>query len=61
MNNELKKAIIEKIFENKNQFNLTNYIIDNFRNYIYNQDGDYLIGGEIVSNFISDAIDLIIE
>ena len=59
MENELKKAIIEKIFENQNDFQLVNNTIDNFKSYIYNQDGEYLIGGEAVAEFIKQAIDLI--
>jgi hypothetical protein len=59
MENQLKQAIISKIFENQNDFQLVNTTINNFKSYIYNQDGEYLIGGEAVAEFIKQAIDLI--
>ena len=59
MNNELKKAIINYIFDNIDLFQLTNNAIENFREYIYNSEGGYLIGGEEVADFIRDAEKLI--
>jgi len=56
---ELKKVIINYIIENEKDFQLTNNTINNFRNYIYDGNGNYLIGGEDVSNFIREAINLI--
>lgn len=56
METELKDAIIKKVQENKDEFQLVNFIIDSFREYIYNKDGNYLIGGEEVYQFISDFI-----
>lgn len=61
MEQELKQAIINKIFENINEFQLTNYIKNDFNNYIYDEKGEYLIGGEKVSEFINEAIKLIIN
>jgi hypothetical protein len=59
MKTELKKAIIEKIFENINDFQLLNNAIDSFKNYIYDDKGEYLIGGEEVAEFVKQEIDLI--
>ena len=59
METELKKKIIDSIFENANDFQLVNNTIDNFRSYIYYRDGSYLIGGEAVAEFIKKAIELI--
>jgi len=59
MNRELKKAIINHIFENHTEFQLTNRTVEKFTPYIYDGGGGYLIGGEEVYEFIGDAIDLI--
>jgi len=56
MKTELKKAIVDFIFENEKDFQLINRTIQYFREYIYNSEGDYLIGGEEVKDFIKDAI-----
>lgn len=59
MNKELKKVIMQFIFDNDKEFSITNATIAKFRPYIYDGDGNYLIGGEEVSEFISNAIKLI--
>jgi len=59
MRKELKKAIIDYIFKNEKEFQLTNSVTTKFRAYIYDADGNYLIGGEEVSEFIREAIKLI--
>ena len=56
---ELKRKIIEWIFENINEWQIINSCVDTFREYIYNANGEYLIGGEDVYNFIHDEIILI--
>ena len=56
---ELKEAIIKKVLENLNEFQLINFIREEFRAYIYDAKGDYLIGGEKVANFILGAVALI--
>lgn len=61
MNTELKKAIISWIFENQNEFQILRACIQDFREYIFNSKGEYLIGGEQVTDFIKDAIKLIIN
>lgn len=52
---ELKKSIIEWLIDNKNKWQRVNACHKEFRQYIYNDAGDYIIGGKIVSEFISDA------
>lgn len=59
MAKQLKQAIINFIFDNESQLQLHNATIEKFRLYIYNTDGNYLIGGEDVSDFINQAIELI--
>jgi hypothetical protein len=56
---ELKKAILDWIIENINEFQIVIACHDAFREYIYNKEGNYLIGGEKVSKFIEEAIKLI--
>jgi len=52
---ELKKAILLWLLENKNIWQRVNTCVDEFRNYIYSDNGDYLIGGVNVYNFIINA------
>lgn len=59
MNLELKKAIVNFIFDNSNEFQIINATVNNFKLYIYNDQGNFLIGGEQVSEFISEAIKLL--
>lgn len=58
MNNELKDAIIKAVQENKDEFQLTNWITGQFSEYIYNNNGEYIMGGEKVVQFINDFIEL---
>ena len=59
MKKELKKLIIDFVFENMQTFNLVNTTVNKFRPYIYDESGAHLIGGEDVYNFIKDAVKLI--
>ena len=59
MNLELKKAIVNFIFDNINEFQITNATVKEFKLYIYNDQGNFLIGGKEVSEFISEAIKLL--
>ena len=59
MNTELKKAIVNYIFDNSNEFQIINATVKEFKLYIYNNEGNFLIGGKEVSEFISEAIKLI--
>lgn len=55
MNKELKKAIINWLIDNENEWQRVNSCRNYFRWYIYNSDGNYLIGGKEVAEFISNA------
>lgn len=54
INPELKKAIIDWYFENIDTFNRIVNCYSAFYSYIYNPDGNYLIGGENVRDFINE-------
>ena len=56
---ELKKAIIDWLFDNKNAWQRISACREYFRPYIYNADGNFLIGGAEVSDFIIEADKLI--
>lgn len=56
---ELKKAIIDWLVAHENEWQRVNACHDAFRFYIYDNKGEYLIGGEAVSEFISQADDLL--
>lgn len=59
MPKELKAAIIKWLLENENQWQRVNACTEAFREYIYNKNGNYLIGGESVAEFIRAADKLI--
>lgn len=59
MKTELKKAIVNFIFDNEKEFQLHNATTNKFRPYIYDDKGEYLIGGQDVSEFIDKAIKLL--
>ena len=61
MNKQLKQEIINFIFENEKVFQLQSITIGNFKQYIYNSQGNYLIGGEEVAEFIGKAVKLLIN
>jgi hypothetical protein len=61
MPTELKQAIVNHIFDNKQVFGLHNFTTHTFHDYIYDREGEYLIGGKVVSEFIDKAIKLIGE
>ena len=54
MHKELKKEITKWLFENENRWQRINECTKEFTEYIYKRDGNYLIGGEEVSNFIKE-------
>lgn len=56
---KLKKVIIEWLCDNINQWQLINSCVEHFRAYIYDNNGNFLIGGEDVYNFIVEAEKLI--
>ena len=59
MHKELKKAIFMWLLENENQWQRINKCVENFRLYIYDDKGNYLIGGEDAYGFILEAERLI--
>ena len=59
MHKELKKEIIKWLLENENKWQRLNSCKEEFRNYIYDDEGIFLIGGEDVSDFIREANNLI--
>ena len=59
MHKELKKEIIKWLLENENKWQRLNSCKEEFRNYIYDDKGSFLIGGEDVSDFIRKANNLI--
>lgn len=61
MNKELKKAIVSWLLDNENAWQRTNTCTDRFRAYIYDDTGNYLIGGEVVADFIRKAERLLFE
>jgi hypothetical protein len=61
MKKELKQAIVNFIFEHDKEFQINNATTQKFRPYIYDADGEYLIGGKEVSEFITEVIKLIIH
>lgn len=61
MRKELKQAIVNYIFEHDEEFQLHSAASKEFKNYLYDDKGNYLIGGEEVSEFISQSIKLLIN
>lgn len=59
MYKELKKAILLWLLENEDQWQRVNSCTENFKEYIYNKEGNYLIGGKNVADFITAADKLI--
>lgn len=49
---ELRRAIVEWLFNNESVFNRVNACVDNFRQYIYDAAGNYAIGGKDVHDYI---------
>ena len=56
---ELMKEILLWLIEHQNEWQRIIACIDEFRNYIYQDNGNYLIGGENVVKFIEKADKLI--
>lgn len=52
---DLKKAIIDWLFENPNEDQQISNCVNAFRRYIFDENGNYIIGGETVLAFIKNA------
>lgn len=59
MYKELKAVIIGWLLDHENEWQRVNVCRENFREYIYNSEGEYLIGGEEVEQFIIDSNNLL--
>jgi len=59
MYKELKVLIINWLLDHEHEWQRVNACRENFREYIYNSEGEYLIGGEEVEQFIIDADNLL--
>lgn len=55
MYKELKQAIIEWLLDHEHEWQRLTSCIEHFRQYIYDKNGEYIIGGEITMQFIEDA------
>ena len=56
---ELKKAIVDWLANHENEWQRVNACHDYFKLYIYDANGEFIIGGEAVSKFISKADELL--
>ncbi len=56
---ELKKAILNYILDNSDEFQLINSTVNKFREYIYDSKGEFLFGGEKIHDFILESIKLL--
>jgi hypothetical protein len=61
MNLELKKQIFLFMCDHQNEFQLVNFTVSEFRPYIYTPEGNFLIGGETVYEFISTIYETIFK
>lgn len=59
INTELKQAIINYIFENYNLFNRLNNTTSKFKNYIYDENWNYLIWWKEIIDWIENIHKLI--
>lgn len=55
MYKELKKVILEWLIEHEHDFDRVNACHKYFRQYIYDDQGEYIIGGKDASDFIENA------
>lgn len=52
---EFKKKVVDWICENADEFQIINACVEHFKRSIYDENGNYLIGGEVRYEFIVDA------
>ena len=55
MYKELKAEILKWLLEHENEWQRVNACREAFKQYIFNADGNYLIGGQTVSEFITEV------
>lgn len=58
MQYSLMKRIFNYVVDNRNDFQVLNAAVSEFRAYIFDDQGEYLIGGEQVHTFIQDSLTL---
>lgn len=58
MQYSLMKNIFNHVIEHRNNFQIINNATAHFKAYIYDDQGNYLIGGEQVAEFIKDSVEL---
>lgn len=56
---DLKKAIINWLLDHENEWQRVNACHDAFRQYIFDANGEFIIGGRDTSEFISKADELL--
>lgn len=61
MNLQLKKEVLLWLLENENKWQRVNTCVNQFNSYIYNNEGDFLIGGARVYEFIKNADSLLFK
>lgn len=49
----LKKIITDELISSRTVFNRVNYIVDEFKGFIYDSNGNYLKNGKEIADFIS--------
>lgn len=59
MNKQLQRVILMFLLDNPNEYQLHNATTREFNAYIYDDKGEYLIGGLEVADFVSNAIKLL--
>ena len=59
MNHELQKQIIIWMCDNRSTWQIVNSCHKHFYQYIYDDSGDYIIGGKQVSDFINKVYDIL--
>lgn len=55
MYKELKAEILKWLLEREKEWQRVNACREAFRQYIFNAEGNYIIGGQTVSEFITEA------
>ena len=55
MYKELKAEILKWLLKHENEWQRVNACREAFRQYIFNVEGNYIIGGQTVSEFITEA------
>lgn len=60
MHIKLKQAIVNWLIDNRECYRRNAACREEFRQYIYDKNGNYIIGGEEVSNFITNIEEILL-